>query len=479
MGVKVTQRTGKSGWWVSIIHKNSRKRKRFSDKKVALEFAKKIEAKIRWAEANGSPVVFSQPEQNMPTLKGYMENWLSAYVDNNCKFSTASGYRQVCKKHLYPALGSRTLDQVTRKDVKDLVATWNSQGLKKRTILNILTPLREMFNHAIDDGTVTANPVSKVGMIVKGCKASSAHIEPLTAIEVKALLATTKERYSFLYPLFLCAVRTGMREGELIGLQWEDIDFLGSFIEVRHNVVRRQETSTKTNRIRRVDLSPQLQAELLKLKESLQLESSMKGYAFPKWVFLTPHGNRMTNEVLRKGFYACLESAGLRRVRFHDLRHTFASLLIQQNANVKYIQQQLGHSSINITLDVYSHLFEGDHRHQVQRLDDEPLETSPRRVTNPETAPQPDPHRKGVQTPTNESIDFIANLRHGGVTERPNVPVLKTGDGVTHPRVQISPPPPYFDRAHHLLSRLLQKRLSQPSAAIRRGLYKRVIFLAR
>ena len=445
MGVKVTQRTGKSGWWVSIIHNNSRKRKRFSDKKVAVEFAKKIEAKIRWAEANGSPVVFSQPEQNMPTLKGYMENWLSAYVDNNCKFSTASGYRQVCKKHLYPALGSRTLDHVTRKDVKDLVATWNSQGLKKRTILNILTPLREMFNHAIDDGTVTANPVSKVGMIVKGCKASSAHIEPLTAIEVKALLATTKERYSFLYPLFLCAVRTGMREGELIGLQWEDIDFLGSFIEVRHNVVRRQETSTKTNRIRRVDLSPQLQAELLKLKENLQLESSMKGYAFPKWVFLTPHGNRMTNEVLRKGFYACLEAAGLRRVRFHDLRHTFASLLIQQNANVKYIQQQLGHSSINITLDVYSHLFEGDHRHQVQRLDDELLETSPRRLTNPETAPQPDPHREGAQTPTNETIEFKANIRHGGVTEWPNVPVLKTGDGVTYPRVQISPPPPYFN----------------------------------
>jgi hypothetical protein len=72
LGVKVTQRTGKSGWWVSIIHNNSRKRKRFSDKKVALEFAKKIEAKIRWAEANGSPVVFSQPERNMPTLKGYM-----------------------------------------------------------------------------------------------------------------------------------------------------------------------------------------------------------------------------------------------------------------------------------------------------------------------------------------------------------------------------------------------------------------------
>ena len=200
MGVKVTQRNGKSGWWVSIIHNNSRKRKRFSDKKVALDFARKIETKIRWAEANGRPVVLSQSEKVTPSLKGYMENWLSTYVENNCKFSTASGYRQVCKKHLYPTLGSRTLDQVTRKDVKDLVATWNSQGLKKRTILNFLTPLREMYNHAIDDGTVMANPVAKVGMIVKGCKATSAHIDPLTAIEVRSLLATARERYQLSIP---------------------------------------------------------------------------------------------------------------------------------------------------------------------------------------------------------------------------------------------------------------------------------------
>ena len=110
----------------------------------------------------------------------------------------------------------------------------------------------------------------------------------------------------------------------------------------------------------------------------------------PEWVFLTPHGGRMTIEVLRKGFEACLDAAGLRRVRFHDLRHTFASLLIQQEANPKYIQQQLGHGSINITLDVYSHLFHGDHRHHVHRLDDDP-KTAP---VSSETATQPQPVTK-------------------------------------------------------------------------------------
>jgi integrase len=228
-------------------------------------------------------------------------------------------------------------------------------------------------------------------MIVKGAKASSAHIDPLTAAEVRTLLSTAKERFTYLYPLLLCAVRTGMREGELIGLRWEDLDFHGAFIEVRNNVVRRQETSTKTHRIRRVDLSPQLAGELAKVKETRELEATLQEKALEKWVFLTPHGNRMTNEVLRKGFYACLKTAGLRRVRFHDLRHTFASLLIQQGANNKYIQEQLGHSSIIITLDVYSHLFEGDHRHQVQLLDDL-VESESSVAGTTESAPQPHPH---------------------------------------------------------------------------------------
>ncbi len=466
MGVKVTQRNGKSGWWVSIIHNKNRKRKRFSDKKVALDFARKIEAKIKWAAANGSPVVLLQNETVKVTLKEYTENWLKTYVETNCKFSTSSGYRQVCNKHIYPALGSHTLDQVTRKDVKDFVAKLNDQGLTKRTILNILTPLRELYNHAIDDGTVSANPVSKVGMIVKGCKTTSAHINPLTAAEVRTLLATAKDRFHFIHPSLLCAVRTGLREGELIGLRWEDIDFVGAFLEVRNNVVRRQETSTKTNRIRRVDLSPQLKAELLKLKETRQLEANLKGQPMQKWVFLTPYGNRMTNEILRKGLYACLEAAGLRRIRFHDLRHTFASLLIQQNTNVKYIQQQLGHSSINITLDVYSHLFEGDHRHQVHRLDDESVETVTSEVMYAENAPQADPHLEMVESLPSQPIEITPYITHGGVTERPNVPVLKTGDGVTHPRVQISPPPPTSLDTRDTLSG--SGRLSRCSAEIAR-----------
>ena len=106
-------------------------------------------------------------------------------------------------------------------------------------------------------------------------------------------------------------------------------------------MVRRQVTSTKTHKIRRVEMSPQLSRTLKQVKKTRSLEASLKGTTMPEWVFLTPHGHRLTTEVLQKAFYACLDGADIRRVRFHDCRHTYASLLIQQGANVKYIQQQL------------------------------------------------------------------------------------------------------------------------------------------
>src|SRR5207245_8596505 len=129
--------------------------------------------------------------------------------------------------------------------------------------------------------------------------------------------------------------RTGLRQGELMGLQWEDVDFKGGFLEVRRGVVRRQITSTKTHKIRRVDMSPQLADTLRRLKEVRQLDAMAAGKDMPSRVFLSHTGEPWADQTLRRAFYACLDSAELRRVRFHDLRHTFASLLIQQGANPK------------------------------------------------------------------------------------------------------------------------------------------------
>ncbi len=117
-------------------------------------------------------------------------------------------------------------------------------------------------------------------------------------------------------------------------------------------------------------MSPQLLQTLRQLKETRTLEASYRKVTMPEWVFVWPESfERMSDTTARRLFYKALEKAEMRKVRLHDCRHTFASLLIQQKANPKYIQEQLGHGSIKVTLDIYGHLFEGDHRHFVSCLD--------------------------------------------------------------------------------------------------------------
>jgi integrase len=111
----------------------------------------------------------------------------------------------------------------------------------------------------------------------------------------------------------------------------------------------------------------------------------MSGKPVQDWVFLSTLGCRWEERNLRRAFYKVLEKGNLRRVRFHDLRHTYASLLIQTTAPAKCIQEQLGHASIQVTMDVYGHLYGGEYRHFVSRLDDGEEAEEPAPPPHPET----------------------------------------------------------------------------------------------
>ena len=126
------------------------------------------------------------------------------------------------------------------------------------------------------------------------------------------------------YPLFLCAVRTGLRLGELLALQWPDIDFNGRFTEVRRNLVAGRVTTPKNGKTRRVDMSAQLTATLKALLQARKKETLENGWgSVPEWTFCTESGGPLDGDNLRhRVFYKLLEKAELRRVRFHDLRHT-------------------------------------------------------------------------------------------------------------------------------------------------------------
>lgn len=366
MGVKVTQRKDRPGYWVQVNYNKQRKKKHFSDKKLAQEFAKKLEARIKWSEATGQPIVLSQPD-TVPTVKTYCEDWLSTYADVHCKPRTAQSYRRALTLHVYLALGDRRFDQVSRADIKRLIAELSNKGLKKQTIHNILTPLKEAYHHAMDDGIVVSNPVAGTGKLTRSKDDRRMHVAPLTSAEVVVVLHKAETK-PYLRSIVMCAVQTGMRQGELIGLKWGDIDFRKKFIEVRRGVSRGVETSTKTHKIRRVDMTPQLAEELHRLKETTRLEASMKGTLMPDYVFVTPSWTRWDDSNLRGAFKQLLTDAEIRHVRFHDLRHTYASLMAEAGAPPKYVQEQLGHSSIQVTMDVYSHLFPGGGQEWANKL---------------------------------------------------------------------------------------------------------------
>jgi integrase len=168
-----------------------------------------------------------------------------------------------------------------------------------------------------------------------------------------------------------------MRKGELIGLQWGDIDWVGKFIEVRRSYSFGNMTTPKSGKSRRVDMSDQLMAVLRSLKAEMAEEALAGGKSFGELVFPSEAGTpRDPSHVVRE-FNRALKKAGLRHIRFHDLRHTNASLLLQNGESPVYVKEQLGHHSIQITVDTYGHLIPGANRQAVNRLDD-PIITAQR-----------------------------------------------------------------------------------------------------
>jgi integrase len=202
---------------------------------------------------------------------------------------------------------------------------------------------------------------------VKASTPTPKEMHPLSAPEARKLLTTARgERLEALYVL---AIHTGMRRGELLGLKWADVDLNSSTVRVRRSLTRTDngrrlalgDTKNKKSR-RTVRLTPRA-AEALKRHRARQAEEKLKVgdlYKDQDLVFAGQGGGLINPSKLRqRSFVPLLKRAGLLQITFHDLRHTCASLLFQRNVHPKFVQELLGHASIAITLDTYSHMLPG------------------------------------------------------------------------------------------------------------------------
>lgn len=274
------------------------------------------------------------------TVETYFEHWLKSYVKPNCKYSTGHGYQLILNAYILPAIGPKRLDLLTGQDVSTLFTSLQQTGKSRQTLRNIIGPLREGLNHAVSDGLIPANPCLILQRHFKRAKRSQFKIVPLTTKETTALLAQAKLVDPMLCAAVALGVRAGLRAGEVLGLQWGDINPKEKTALIRHAIVRAKATTPKNHQIRTVDLTTQVIQALKDVPRGKPSEPVIS------WSI----------SGLEKKFQKLLKDAGLPRIRFHDLRHTYASQLIQAGAHIKYIQGQLGHSSIKVTLDVYSHL---------------------------------------------------------------------------------------------------------------------------
>lgn len=375
MGVILKEKDGT--WWVFINHKGRRKSKKLgTDEKAARTIAGKIQAKLTLGE-------FNLIETEVPTFKAYSALWHENYAKALLRHFTAERYDYVLKKHIPASVGAMRLNDITRNDIKGLLLGLHKKGLSRASICLTRDVISGIMNHAIDADLITSNPVTGV---IKSLKLSSKRgitIEPLTGEEVALFLSHCSEEY---YPLFLCAFRTGLRLGELLALEWSDIDFNGKFIRISKSYRRGRVERTKTGKDRRVDMSDQLHEALQDLLKRRKQEAWAQDLQEPVKIVFHHKGEYMEQNYIRRVFKRILTKAGLREIRIHDTRHTFASLLLTNGESPAYVKEQLGHSSIQMTVDIYGHLIPSANRKAVNRLDSPQVDASPAQVAKTEKA---------------------------------------------------------------------------------------------
>jgi integrase len=302
----------------------------------------------------------------------YYREWLATYARHHCKPGTVAGYEAAGRLYLIPAFGDRDVASITREDVKRLVYETLLPGRARATVRANLAPLRELFNHAIEDGVVATNPAAHVLKRMRGERVRAARAPRfLAAAELRALLEACRIREPRWYPFVLVLARTGMRLGEACALRWADVDLEAGVAVVRAAFWRGKLQAPKSGTGRRVDLSRQLIA-VLRARRAEQVAAAREERRAPSpWLFASPEGRPPDTDAFRRGPWRRLfRATGLAYAWPHSLRHTYASLLISHGESLAYVKAQLGHRSIATTVDVYGHLVAGANRAAVDRLDD-------------------------------------------------------------------------------------------------------------
>jgi len=304
------------------------------------------------------------------TVAEHLHNWLEGYVKTNCSTRTLEGYTAIIECHLIPALGNTQLKHLHPQAIQSYYGK-ACEKLSARTVHHQHRVLSQSLKYAVRQGYLGRNPAELVDPPSPRKKA----MRTLTPGEVEVLLNTAADNHY--YPVIYTAVSTGLRQAELLGLRWRDIDLdmlsisVSQVLYKRYGICEFKEPKTSHSR-RRVAMTPKLALYLREYRaerESLYWQLGQP-LTLDSLVFGSLEGKPLDPSVLSHDFARVVKRAGLRGVRFHDLRHTFASLMLLRGAKPKVISEALGHASVAFTMDTYSHIIEGMQEDAMALLDE-------------------------------------------------------------------------------------------------------------
>lgn len=306
------------------------------------------------------------------TIAQFLDRWLNDVAKHTVRASTFESYGRRIARDIVPLLGRTALAKLTPQDFTRLYSALLGRGLSPRTVQYDHAVLHRALEQAVRWNLIPRNPADAVD----APRPKRPEIRVLSPEEIGRFLPVSRE--DRLHALYLLALMTGMRQGELLGLKWADLDWQAGALHVRRQATRTKAngigfSDPKTSKARRTIPLPVSVVDELRRHRTAQLEQRL--LAGQDWtdldlVFPNAVGKPIEKQnLMRRSFKPLLERAGLPPIRFHDLRHSAATLMLSQGDNPKVVQERLGHAAIGITLDVYSHVLPSMQRESADKLD--------------------------------------------------------------------------------------------------------------
>ncbi|MCM3787891.1 site-specific integrase [Domibacillus indicus] len=297
----------------------------------------------------------------------YMKAWIKE-KKHDLSVQTLKAYNSYLKAHILPNLGAVPLAKLTPLHIQCFVGELRNKGLAETTTKRIFNVVNASLNSAVKLELIKKNPAS----IIEKPKALAKKNAIWTVEEVSLFLKhSTSSPY---YTAFLLAVTTGMRQGEILGLRWVDVDFQNECLVIKQTLTHdgkgfKEGTKSKAgNRSIGLDTTTLSALKHQRKKNMANKLAYGNTYSDHDLVICTRKGKPINPRNLLRTFNNLISKANLSQVRFHDLRHTHASLMLQQGENIKLISERLGHSSVKITLDTYSHVLPNMQQEASNRL---------------------------------------------------------------------------------------------------------------